>query len=108
MKKIIILFGIMSLVSSNAFSFEEGRYECTSRAGKIKVEYKITRLSYGDINIPHLEVVKTIFKDVGRAKQIFVLKGMANQQISQLGKETLVLEAVKVTLGDDGTPVCLK
>jgi len=108
MKSCVIFFGILTLISSSAFSFQEGSYECLSKDSAVKAEYKVVSLSQGGVSMPYLEIIRTFYGNKQTEDKVFTLKGVASVHTDNTGQESLILEAVSLALDSDGVPACTK
>lgn len=108
MKILITFVGFISLISLDAFAFQEGKYNCESPKAKISVEYKISTITQSEINLPYVEIATTYSGELGAEDRTFLLKGIANELVDSSGKEFLILEKTSIALKPDGSPVCAK
>lgn len=105
MKSSLIFLGLI-LLSFNAFSFQEGNYECEIENSKIKFEYSITAITQGSVRAPYLKIVKTVYGETSDLDQVFTIKGIATEATNNKGQDSLYLQAASITLKADGTPTC--
>lgn len=103
-----LLLSALTLASVSASAYQDGTYNCGSKANYLEYTYKITTVTSNGVALPHLDITKKYYKkptDPNSVDKTYFIQGLATVFKTDAGDETLVLGNMTVDT-TTGRPSC--
>ncbi|MBY0554822.1 hypothetical protein K2P97_09850 [bacterium] len=103
-----LLLSALALASISSAAYQDGTYNCGSKATYLEFTYKISTVTSNGISMPHLDITKKYYKkpsDPNSVDKTYNIQGFATVFKTDAGDETLVLGNLAIDT-TTGRPSC--